>query len=457
MSKRFYVVLMVMMAFLLASCAPAEAPAQPEEAEAPAAEQPEAVQEEVQTAEEEAAAEPAAPGEKVTLTIESWRNDDLIIWQDVIIPAFNTHHPDIEVIFAPVSPPEYNAALNAKLEGGTAGDLITCRPFDQSLGLYNDGHLAPLNDLPGLENFGDVAKSAWITDDASTIFCVPMASVIHGFIYNADAFNELGLEEPTTEAEFFELLEAIKADGTYDPLDLGTADQWEAATMGFQNIGPNYWKGEAGRLGLINGTEKFTDPQYVAVWEQLAMWSDYLPNGFEAQPYTDSQNLFSLGRAAIYPAGSWDIALFNDQADFELGAFPPPVPEGSDTCYISDHTDIALGMNTTTEHPNEARAFLEWMTTQEFAELYANQLPGFFPLSNHNVSLTDPVAQDFVDWRNSCESTIRNSYQILSRGEPNLENELWGVSAQVINGTLSPEEAAQQIQDGLEKWYEPQQ
>ena len=26
---------------------------------------------------------------EITLTIESWRNDDLTIWQDVIIPAFN--------------------------------------------------------------------------------------------------------------------------------------------------------------------------------------------------------------------------------------------------------------------------------------------------------------------------------------------------------------------------------
>ena len=53
------------------------------------------------------------------------------------------------------------------------------------------------------------------------------------------------------------------------------------------------------------------------------------------------------------------------------------------------------------------------------------------------------------------EETIRNSYQILSRGEPNLENELWRVSAAVINGTLTPEEAAQEIQDGLDSWYAP--
>ena len=39
---------------------------------------------------------PAASGDKVTLTIESWRNDDLPIWQEKIIPAFEAKHPDIK-------------------------------------------------------------------------------------------------------------------------------------------------------------------------------------------------------------------------------------------------------------------------------------------------------------------------------------------------------------------------
>ena len=57
----------------------------------------------------------ATSGETVTLTIESWRNDDLTIWQDKIIPAFNAKYPNIKVVFAPSAPTEYNAALNAKL------------------------------------------------------------------------------------------------------------------------------------------------------------------------------------------------------------------------------------------------------------------------------------------------------------------------------------------------------
>ena len=184
----------------------------------------------------------------VTLTIESWRNDDLKLWQDEIIPAFEAKHPGIKVNFTPSAPAEYNAVLNSKLDAGSAGDLITCRPFDASLALYDAGHLSDLSGLDAMSNFSDVAKSAWQTDDGAASFCVPMASVIHGFIYNKEAFAELGIDVPSTEAEFFAALETIREDGSYIPMAMGTNDQWEAATMGYNNIGPNYWKGEEGCL-----------------------------------------------------------------------------------------------------------------------------------------------------------------------------------------------------------------
>ncbi|MBP2236028.1 raffinose/stachyose/melibiose transport system substrate-binding protein [Sinorhizobium kostiense] len=396
-----------------------------------------------------------AGAQDVTLTIESWRNDDLAIWQEKLIPAFEAKNPGIKVVFSPSAPTEYNAALNAKLDAGSAGDLITCRPFDASLELYNKKHLADLTGLAGMENFSDVAKSAWTTDDGKSTFCVPMASVIHGFIYNKDAFDQLKLSVPTTEEEFFAVLEKIKADGTYIPMAMGTKDLWEAATMGYQNIGPNYWKGEEGRLALIEGEQKLTDEPWVEPYRVLAKWKDYLGDGFEAQTYPDSQNLFTLGRAAIYPAGSWEIAGFNTQAQFKMGAFPPPVKKAGDTCYISDHNDIGIGLNAKSPNAEAAKTFLTWVASPEFAEIYANALPGFFSLNSTAVKMTDPLAQEFVSWRDKCKSTIRSTYQILSRGTPNLENETWVASANVINGTETPEEAAKKLQEGLDSWYKP--
>jgi raffinose/stachyose/melibiose transport system substrate-binding protein len=394
---------------------------------------------------------------QTTLTIESWRNDDADLWNNTIIPAFEKTNPDIKVVFNGYVPQEYDAALGSKLEAGTAGDLITCRPFDKSLDLYNKGYLTSVNDLPGIENFSDVAKIAWTTDDGSTTFCVPMASVIHGFIYNKKIFSELQLTPPKTVQEFHAILDKIKADGKYTAIDLGTADQWEAATMGFQNIGPNYWHGEEGRKALIAGKEKFTDKPYIDTWAELASWAPYMADGYQAHKYPDSQNLFTLGRAALYPAGSWDITTFEKQSDFEFGAFPPPVQNAGDTCYISDHVDIGMGINAKSPNLDAARTFMSWVASSEFAGIYANALPGFFPLSNAKVDLKDKVAQEFVSWRSACKSTIRNSYQILGRGTPNLENELWNVTAQVLNTTMKPDAAGEQIQKGLDSWYKPAQ
>ena len=397
----------------------------------------------------------AAWAEDATLTIESWRNDDLAIWQEKLIPAFEKANPGIKVNFTPSAPPEYNAALNAKLDAGTAGDVIACRPFDASLELYKKGQLTDLSTLPGMDNFTDTSKSAWQTDDGKSSFCVPMASVIHGFIYNKDAFDKLGLKPPQTEEEFFATLDKIKADGTYVPMAMGTKDLWEAATMGYQNIGPNYWKGEDGRLALIKGSQKLTDADWVEPFVTLAKWKSYLGDGFEAQTYPDSQNLFTLGRAAIYPAGSWEISPFGAQAQFKMGAFPPPVRKAGDTCYISDHNDIGFGLNAKSKNPEAAKKLLAWIASPEFATLYANALPGFFSLAKSEVKLENPLAQEFVSWRNKCKSTIRSTYKILSRGTPNLENETWVESANVINGVDTPQAAAEKLQKGLDSWYKP--
>ena len=392
-----------------------------------------------------------------TLTIESWRVDDKTLWETVLIPAFQKKHPGIEIKFSPTAPTEYDSTLNARLSGGTAGDLLACRPFDVSLALYKRGQLEKLDGKAGMDNFPASAKVAWQTDDGKDTFCMPIASVMHGFLYNKKIFRELKLQPPATEEEFFKVLETVRKSGKYAPLALGTADQWEANQVVFTSIGANYWKGEEGRKALIAGKAKFTDPQFVAAWEYEARLGSYLSKGASAQTYGDSQNQFALGKAAIYPSGSWDIAYFKQDPELELGAFNPPVRKAGDKCYISDHTDIGMSVNKKSKNKEDAYKFLAWLGSQEFADIYTNKVTGFFSLSNHLISIKDPLAKQMNGWRASCASTIRLNAQILNRGEPSMENELWNVNAQVLNGKLGPKDAARQIQSGFAKWYKPQQ
>ena len=206
---------------------------------------------------------------RTTLVLESWREDDRAVWRDTIVPAFEAAHPETSLRFRPSAPADYDAVVKARLESSSAGDLIACRPFDASLALYKAGHLQDLGDLAGMARFPAAAKTAWQTDDGSAMFCVPVASVIHGFLYNRDAFRALGLDAPGTEAAFFAALERIRADGRWSPMALGRRDRWEAATVGYNNIGPNYWRGETGRRALVAGRQKLTDEPWVASFRIL--------------------------------------------------------------------------------------------------------------------------------------------------------------------------------------------
>lgn len=118
--------------------------------------------------------------------------------------------------------------------------------------------------------------------------------------------------------------------------------------------------------------------------------------------------------------------------------------------------DIGIGINANSQNKTEARAFLDFVASKDFAEMLANNIPGLFPMTDEPTTLTDDIARAFVSWRDICKSTIRLSSQTLNRGIPQLENELWRVSAQVLDGALSPEEAAKQLQSGLAEWYPPQ-
>ena len=142
---------------------------------------------------------------------------------------------------------------------------------------------------------------------------------------------------------------------------------------------------------------------------------------------------------------------------FEIGAFRPPVRKAGDRCYISDHIDMAIGLNAASPNGEAARVFLNWIATAEFASLYAAALPGFFPLSEHPVESGDPLVRAFLSWRRDCHSTIRFASRILSRGTPDLARATWDAAVAAISGAASAEEIGARLHEALAGWYAPHQ
>jgi raffinose/stachyose/melibiose transport system substrate-binding protein len=391
-----------------------------------------------------------------TLKLETWRIDDEPRWVNQILPAFTSSHPTVKVITSPSVATDYDKALEKKLAIGKAGDLITCRPFDQSLDLYNKGHLQDITAMPELRKFRSHGKVAWTTYYADRVFCMPVAAVMTGYFYNASIFKELDLSPPQTEEEFFNTLEKIKSSGKYLPLAFGTKETWLSAQVLFSGIGPNYWNGEQGRINLLTGRAKFSDPPYVETWRTLAKLAKYLPANHKNINEKDARNLFLQGKAAIYPAGSWEIAFLSESSNANnIAVFAPPPKQVKHNCYVLSHLDIGIGINTKSAHPKTASDFLAWLSTRDFSQTLVNSLPGFFPLSNHPVEISNPLAREMMSWRQQCDTTIRINSQFLNQAWPGLEQELWRLSTQVMRNEISPEEAAKQIAEGVEKWFKP--
>ena len=58
----------------------------------------------------------------------------------------------------------------------------------------------------------------------------------------------------------------------------------------------------------------------------MAKWPAYMPKGYQAQKYGDTQTLFAAGKAAIVPAGSWDIAFYQQQGGIDFGDGSGKIP-----------------------------------------------------------------------------------------------------------------------------------
>ncbi|GLU88540.1 MULTISPECIES: ABC transporter substrate-binding protein [Agromyces] len=392
-------------------------------------------------------------GDTTKIVLGTWRTEDAAMWENDIIPAFEQSHPGITVEYAPVDTNDYNAAIQSQIEGGTGPDVIMCRPFDVNRSWIEQGYFDSLAELDAISTFPESALTAWEGDDG-TPYCVPVASVLAGFYYNTAIFDELGLEVPTTQAEFIEVLDAIKADGTYTPLALGSADGWQLAYNMLYQVGPNAWRGEEGRLGLIDGTKKLTDPDFVEGFRVFDSFKDYLPKGYESISYEDMTQLFTLGQAAILPDGSWQISQVTSTG-LDVGVFGAPPAAAGDQRYQQEMADMAFGLNAAGKQKEAATEFLEWLGTPEFQQLYVNKLPGFFSMGSEPVSYDDPLAQEFADLKEGAELTSRLALDRLSAGQPPLDDEIWRVAQLMYNSGLSPEEATAELQKGLDSWYTP--
>lgn len=397
---------------------------------------------------------PTEAPKDVVLTLGGWRTATGLM--NDILDRFHEIYPHITVRFDPVTSGEYDPVLLAQLQAGTAPDLFYLRSFSGSKGLYEQGYLAPLSDLPGLRaNFDPAMLVPWSTD-ADVPYGVPFTATSHGIYYNQDLFETLGLQVPETWEALLTTAQAI-ADAGYIPFANGSKDEWTSAEIVFMNLAPNFVGGREGRLEYLNGQRCFNDEHIVAVFQAVQDLGPFLPKDHDLLGYLDSLQLFVQGKAAMWMSGSWDIPYFEDaDPGFAWSVFAIPAPAGQPT-FVTFHLDVGIGLNAASSHQAKARTFLAWMTTPEFGQLLGNGLPGFFPMHRQAPTLTDEHANAFLALNQGRGTDIRFSWEKLGNGSPDAYTLIQQGAEAVLRGEMTPQQAADALQAGLAQWFEPAQ
>ncbi|MEI7830124.1 MAG: ABC transporter substrate-binding protein [Prolixibacteraceae bacterium] len=388
--------------------------------------------------------------EAVELTFTSWRIDDVDA-MNRINALFTATHPNISVNFSAEDPILYDAATNGKLANGTASDIIFLWSYDKGRLLYDSGYLTDLTKIiPNLSSFPIVPLNAWSTPSGVT-YGVPSVGVTHGIYYNKAIFSKYQIQEPATWTEFIAACDKLLQAGE-TVIAQGAADNsWILNRVIFCGLGANFYGGETARQGLMNGTMKLTDSNFLDAFVAVNSLVKYMPAGYKTLGYEASKVLFASGKAAMFIGGSWEISVLQKlgASSSTIGWFAPPVKKAGDKLQYCFQLDAGIGINKNSKHSAEAIEYIKWASGSEYATAVMTELPGFFSYTPGTSTLSNPLAQKMFNTAATATLTIRLMDEKFNSKSPTGDALMNDALQGMLLGNYTPQSAAAYVQDRL--------
>jgi len=316
-----------------------------------------------------------------------------------IIEVFEEEHPGIKVEVEEIPFSELVSQINLRFGADDDSiDVISADvPLVSSYGYK--GWLLPLDDVFTEDELADWLPAAL---DAGTyegqLLAAPVSTSTQLLYYNADAFEVAGVTPPGqnerwTWSQVMDAAQQLQVVGDDDTIEMW-GFQWEQTTAAYQllpligSLGGDYI-GEGGLVvdGVIN-----SDP-----WVQAATFYYDVFNTYKVAPQGDAVNgpdLFVNGNLAMLIAGPWQISTFAENAEFDWNVSRHPYFEGGDVATSTGSWH--LGVNSLSKHPEEAKAFVRWLSTGEGAEMWWRDGSHDFP-AQQSVLAMFATSEEFND------------------------------------------------------------
>jgi raffinose/stachyose/melibiose transport system substrate-binding protein len=393
------------------------------------------------------------------VTITWWHistaDEHKALWQ-TMADEYMAMHPNVTIEITVLENEAFKTKLTTVMQSGEPPDIFQ----SWGGGVMNDYANAGL--LQDITPYLDADGGAWrdtFAPGALGVYSlngknygVPWDMGMIGFWYNKDLFAQAGIEAPpTTWTELLADVQALK-DAGITPIALGEGDKWPGMHM---------WAYLATRIGGkdaflgagVNRTGSFTDPAFIQAGEMLQQLIALEPfqDGFLGATYPDEAALMGNGEAAMELMGQWAPAVEADSSVSKegigdaLGFFPFPMVEGGKGD-INDAVGGGNGFAIGKDAPPEAIDFVKYLTSPENEARLAEIGVAIPVVKGGEVGLQDPnMVQVQATFAKAEYFQLYYDQALPAAAGSVLNDSTQGIFA----GTLTPEQAAQAIEDAV--------
>jgi multiple sugar transport system substrate-binding protein len=235
-------------------------------------------------------------------------------------------------------------------------------------------------------NYSEAFKIGSTGDDGEQYF-IPIYNYPWAVFYRKSLFEEMSYTIPTTLDEFKTLAEQMQSDGLV-PMAFGDSDGWPAmGTFDIINLRQN---GYDFHVGLMAGTEKWTDERTKAVFE---VWQELLPfyqQGAAGRTWQDAAQALVQRQAGMYLLGMFVSEQFvaageGEVDDLDFFPYPDFGTEFDAEKALDAPIDgfmIAKNSPTLGDDLDAAKAFMEFMAKGSTQIIYTTANPGTVAAAN---------------------------------------------------------------------------
>lgn len=413
------------------------------------------------SAESGASGDAAPSGERVTVRFHARIGQQEDTLYDMQIPKFMEEYPNIEIVKESFPGPEFSTKVATMLAGGTLGDAIwTALGQAKIYFSYAQNQIISLSDLVEAQS---VDLSQWyegcinaITIEGNLLGLPfkahPGLAIVY---YNQTAFEEAGLEVPTAEWTIDDQVEMAKAltktegDRTtqfgYLP---GVASTWKALVTLTRSFGGELISEDGAQFLILE------DAGRQAVQYLYDLFQTHNVSPTPEQMVGEANDMWISGVLGMIQGGTSVSVTGSSIGDkFEWMVVPNAIGPGG--VGGSDFEVDAYSVTTTSEHPNEAFQWVQYLCNQDSGiqlGLIGGTVGGRPDVYGAEELLQFPFRQVFKDvMDNAMDSRITGNWR-----QEEAETTIQQLLQPLWNGEAQPDEAfmeslSAQIQDIMDK------